>query len=128
VNGKQLPLDLKVQSDGRIHGWESIDGLHHKVQISDTYGLLDFFGKIVVPKNKYFGLDDRRNNSQDSHYWGFVDGDKIMDKVIHIAFSFSAKRPFLSRFAVKVYWCSYRDNILVITITRDNLIYSAIVN
>ncbi len=38
------------------------------------------WGPVTVPPSSYLVLGDHRNNSCDSHYWGFVTGDRIVGR------------------------------------------------
>ncbi len=40
------------------------------------------WGPQTVPANSYLVLGDNRNDSYDSHYWGFVPRDKIIGRAI----------------------------------------------
>ncbi len=48
----------------------------------------DTWGPLRVPMSKYFVLGDNRDNSEDSRYWGFVDGSAVKGRPLVVYFSY----------------------------------------
>lgn len=51
----------------------------------------DSWGPLVVPPGKYFVLGDNRDDSEDSRYWGFVEGAAIKGRPLFVYYSFNPR-------------------------------------
>ncbi len=51
------------------------------------------YGPSTVPEDNYFVLGDNRNNSYDSHYWGFVPKENILGKAQTIFWPLDRRGP-----------------------------------
>lgn len=51
-----------------------------------------YSGSWSVPADSYFVLGDNRNNSSDSHQWGYVEKADVIGKAVFVYFPFNAVR------------------------------------
>ncbi|MFW5713843.1 MAG: signal peptidase I [Brevefilum sp.] len=71
-----LPGDLVMVSEGTVT--VNNEPLYEPY-IADSP---NYNGEWVVPEGQYFVLGDNRNNSSDSHLWGFVPHEDIVGKAL----------------------------------------------
>jgi signal peptidase I len=48
----------------------------------------DNWGPVVVPPHHYFMMGDNRDDSVDSRYWGFLEGDRLRGEALMIYYSY----------------------------------------
>ncbi|MFZ3071031.1 MAG: signal peptidase I [Anaerolineaceae bacterium] len=81
-----IPGDQVEVSDGVV----SVNG--HPLTEPYIAELPLYEGTWNVPANKLFVLGDNRNNSSDSHQWGFVDQKDVVGKAVFIYYPFNEIR------------------------------------
>jgi signal peptidase I len=72
-----LPGDKVEVKEGRVYVNDQLLKENY-IEEKPNYN----FGPVTVPPNQYLVLGDNRNNSYDSHYWGFVPRDHIIGKAV----------------------------------------------
>jgi signal peptidase I len=73
-----LPGDVVQVADGIVY--VNSQPLYEPY-IADTP---NYTGTWTVPENEYFVLGDNRNNSSDSHLWGYIPADDIVGRALLI--------------------------------------------
>ncbi|MEL7646133.1 MAG: signal peptidase I [Anaerolineaceae bacterium] len=81
-----LPGDQVVVENGIV----SVNG--HSLTEPYIAEMPRYSGSWSVPENSYFVLGDNRNNSSDSHQWGYVSEEDLVGKAVFIYFPFNAIR------------------------------------
>jgi signal peptidase I len=118
------PKDRSKDFIKRVVGTEGekIEIVHNKIYvnnqlINDPWGHYDErsastkylqpmerFGPVMVPLNSVFVLGDNRDNSQDSRFWGFVNGNEVKGKALIIYFSWDR---YAQNLLGKVRWARF---------------------
>lgn len=79
-----LPNDTVEINEGRVY--INGDQLYESyIYNSPRYTM----ALVTVPENQYFVLGDNRNDSLDSHYWGFLPKEQIFGKAFKIFWPFN---------------------------------------
>lgn len=80
IKDKQLFVNGVAQSESYIIHSDSRT-------IPSNINPRNYFGPVTVPEDHFFFLGDNRDNSHDSRFWGFVEKDKILGKVMSFYWS-----------------------------------------
>jgi signal peptidase I len=97
VNGTALDEPYIRTTNPRTQPREYRDPLIYPPALE--MGNRDNYGPYVVPDGHYFMMGDNRDNSDDSRFWGPLDGDLIKGKAIFLYWSWDKgrTRPRLNR-------------------------------
>ena len=81
-----------------VFAMEDLDGDIHPVMGVPSVRAIRSFGPLVVPKGKYFIMGDNRDVSQDSRFFGFVQGKSILGQVKAVVGSINITDKWQPRF------------------------------
>jgi len=82
IDGAELKESYKNFIDSNVYERNS--------GIPSDYIVRDNFGPITIPPDCYFMMGDNRDNSNDSRYWGVVNGKNVIGKPLFIYWSYEA--------------------------------------
>jgi signal peptidase I len=98
---------IEISKDN-LHIWQQLIVFEYKKKVVRVEGsVITISGKpvrsYIVQKNHYFVIGDNFNNSTDSRYFGFVDEDMIIGKVMFIYWSMDEQNDS-ENFFQKIRW------------------------
>jgi signal peptidase I len=107
-------IDFERVGLDRIDVWPSLAALYADINtaITDSLNaeirsevLLDgnSVGRYVVRKDNYFMMGDNRDNSLDSRYWGYLNGNFVKAKAFILYFSLDKETPWVL-LPLKIRW------------------------
>lgn len=64
----------------------------------------DNWGPLIVPGDRYFVLGDNRDDSEDSRYWGFVEGASVKGKPLLVYYSFNPRTLRYAPWITEIRW------------------------
>jgi signal peptidase I len=104
VNGRRLDEPYVSHSDPDDFALPGMRWQHHYLpgdfDRNRYRPTRDSWGPLVVPDGRYFVLGDNRDDSEDSRYWGFIDGTSMKGQPLFIYYSFdprpSSSMPWLT--------------------------------
>ena len=82
VKGGKVYVNGKLLSENYLDEPSAKDWSTNDRYASDELYKVPWPADGIIPKDQYLVLGDNRNNSYDSHYWGFVPKDKIVGKAV----------------------------------------------
>ncbi len=76
---------------------ETLGCTTHLMMISKERSSVRSFGPVHLKENQYFMMGDNRDRSYDSRYFGFVDRDRIVGRVLAVALSVDPENYYIPR-------------------------------